>query len=585
MTPARAIDQSPAGRPRLGPMDLVGRPYAFTQRRLLEPEEFAREAGLRGVHLTSKDLDGLHQTHLLDPLYRVRRPEWDIQRRRRAVGRPYRQPSRMWGVPKTGAELRLDHADGLLADAAGVPYRTRARAATGGVRRSEYLYSTYQLLELTRVDRGRELLARARTSSKGDATDLERLRKFASKDRSLVALLEALEPIYLPDIVLHHRTSILDGERAYEDYLRGLDHRSLLEETGWTPEELYEAAAGLLREASILDPLAPWLELVRQVHPDHWLRLKGAARLAIDQRIAAEMILRFVEDLQAVGAAKDFPSIPPLASHELNERLRRDRKRLDEVLTYYDLSPYPSVVLSLEGETEVALVPLVMEALGMPRRDSFVRLVNAHGENRDHALLATYAALPHLGPRQGAGADFLRPPTRYIVVVDADRSFATPEARETERLRLVDSLWTDLPSAYRTATARTELDSMVLIDSWADGADFERAHFSDRETAEALNRGGYVPGRLSITAVEQQLGQLRGRGSIEDLWKRWPKQPSKPDLALLLWPVLEARIREAGSDRPTLDAIPVVRVLLRTWELALGTLRRNVMMRIDESAP
>jgi hypothetical protein len=116
-------------------------------------------------------------------------------------------------------------------------------------------------------------------------------------------------------------------------------------------------------------------------------------------------------------------------------------------------------------------------------------------------------------------------------------------------------------------------------------ADFERAHFSDRETADALHAGGHVPDRLSISDVEHQLGQLRGRGSLEDLWKRWPMRPSKPDLALLLWPSLEARIRAAGSDRSQLDAIPVVRVLLRTWELALGTLRRNVMMRIDESAP
>jgi hypothetical protein len=163
------------------------------------------------------------------------------------------------------------------------------------------------------------------------------------------------------------------------------------------------------------------------------------------------------------------------------------------VLTYYGLSPYPSVVIALEGETELAIVPLVMDALGMPRRDSFVRLLNSHGENRDHGLLAPYTALPHLGPLQGGAADFLRPPTRYMVVVDADRTLATPEARESQRLSLVESLWAELPPAYRTATARQELNSLVLIDTWVDGLDFERAHFTDSQIARALEDAASFP--------------------------------------------------------------------------------------------
>ncbi len=573
---------SSTSRAAIGPIDLIGRPYVLSQNRLLDPDEFAREARVRGFFLSRFDLERLHRAHLLDPLYRVRRPDSDVRRRRRAVGRPYREPRRSWSVPKEGRELALDHADGLVADGGRVPYGRWARDGDRGVRRSEYLYSRYQLLGLAQIDRARVLQAKETSLSRWESAELRRLRTIGATTRSLIALLEALEPVYLPDIVLHRRMSILEGERAYDDYTRELRPDGLARELGWAKADLHAAATGLLREASMTDPLAQWLELVRQVHPDHWFRLQGSARLAIEQRVAAEMIFGLLDDLESLDPMPSSPAVSTSATNELNSRLRRDRTSLDEVLTYYDLSPHPSVVLALEGETELTLVPLVMEALQMPRRDSFVRLVNSHGENRDHALLVPYAALPHLGPRRGDAADFTRPPTRYMVVVDADQTFSTPESRESERLRLVAALWSELPSIYKTETARTELDSLVLIDTWADGVDFERAQFTDHEIAMALRDGGFVPDRLSITEVERQLVQLRGHGPLEDLWRRWPRKPRKPDLALLLWPVLDARIRAAGTERPSLDAIPVVRVLIRAWELALGTLRRNVMMRIGE---
>jgi hypothetical protein len=122
------------------------------------------------------------------------------------------------------------------------------------VRRSEYLYSRHQLLALTQIDRARVLLAKE-APSKWEIAELLRLRTAIWMARPQVALLEALEPIYLPDIVLHRRTSIFEGEEAYDDYTRNLRPDDLARDLGWSTPELHATATGLLRGASMTDPM------------------------------------------------------------------------------------------------------------------------------------------------------------------------------------------------------------------------------------------------------------------------------------------------------------------------------------------
>ena len=47
----------------------------------------------------------------------------------------------------------------------------------------------------------------------------------------------------------------------------------------------------------------------------------------------------------------------------------------------------------------------------------------------------------------------------------------------------------------------------------------------------------------------------------------WPKRPRKPELALLLWPILRQRLAEAGNDDARLNQIPIARVPLRAFEV------------------
>lgn len=232
----------------------------------------------------------------------------------------------------------------------------------------------------------------------------------------------------------------------------------------------------------------------------------------------------------------------------------------------------------------MAILPLVMAELGIKRADSYIKLINAHSENEKHSLLATYAALPKLGPIEQDTAEFLRPPTRYLIAVDGDHRYRTRQARDVERDRLVDRLAAELAPEYDTPVARDDLRSLILIEAWADGLDFERAHFTDRELADAILAVGIPPAGTSATDVEAELAAQRqsalaGRArGLQAVWRGWPREPSKVALALHLWPTLRARIRRKRS-RAGADRIPVARVVLLARDLAERP-RGNLVMRI-----
>jgi hypothetical protein len=224
-----------------------------------------------------------------------------------------------------------------------------------------------------------------------------------------------------------------------------------------------------------------------------------------------------------------------------------------------------------------------METLGMPVGDSFIRIVDSGGDSKDHGLLPVFVALPKLGAAEGGAAEFQRPPTRYIVCMDGDRSFGRQGTKEAVHGHWVRMLWHSLPGSMQTEAARTELEQMVIVRSWADGNDFERVHFSDAEIATALETIRHGATDPSHGGLELELRANRDRReNLKVVWKDWPDPPNKPDLIETLWPALEARIEACGGERECLTRIPIVALLLDAYDLAMSTPRRNVLFRIGD---
>ncbi len=296
---------------RAGPIDVIGWPHILIQRKLLDASDFERAARDRGVSLHSEDLERLHRARILIPIYTVRRPQWDINRRVASRRWSELQGERVWTVPKDGPDLEADHEHGLVRDGISVRFRPyasdRVQTEMGVIRRREHVYSHYQLLQLPLVSRAIPLLRiRPDKLTKWQRIDFKYLRSGALNNRDLVPLLTALEPRYVPGILGHRKSSLSEPDGGHERYIAAFDAPGVLAALGWAPEALYETATSLVYDAASHDPLDDWLALVRQVHPDRWDRLKGDARLAVDLRVAAEMIFRFLEHLQQRSTTRRF---------------------------------------------------------------------------------------------------------------------------------------------------------------------------------------------------------------------------------------------------------------------------------------
>lgn len=571
-------------------LDLFDHDLIFTQRPLIAVGEFRRECERRGIHLLDEQLEALHRAGVLVPLYRV------AKQVRRGLAEARRQqltwlpPSLGLGpVPTSGHRLRIARADGRVHAAHAEPYRPwwrlRRRFDGSTFLASEYLYSPYQLLAAPHLP---ALLARMRVRRLEDGKvrftlatrrpGHDRPGSWREALERLVIGLSALEAVYRPDIL---RRISLPVELDYEAWLR---HReafipsAMLAWLGWDASAVEEAAERLLTTAHRIDPLRDWHALVRQVRPEQWETLRGDALTAHEHRVAAEMLLHFREDLAREGAVEILPPPAGKAWQPLRGRLGGADADLDAVLMDFGLSPHPTLVLVLEGQTEWELMPRVFEHLGIPRHERFIQIVDARGTERDLGLLAAYAILPRLGDADDDTITLTRPPTRFLAVIDPEGRFATDKDRRAQRDKWVRQLFDRISREHRTPALREDLASLVEVETWGHGS-FEFAHFADEELAAALLQEHAGPEPPTLPALAARLAAIRRTsGNIEQIWKRWlHPRPTKPGLAARLWPVLAARI-EAAATRDELDRIPIARIALRAYDLAQELPRAGVML-------
>ncbi len=331
------------------------------------------------------------------------------------------------------------------------------------------------------------------------------------------------------------------------------------------------------------DPLKNWHELIPMIRFERLEKLEGDGLLALDYRVAAEILLRFYDDLADHGAAPPLERPDGRVLHPLDVRLRADSSKLDAVLMDFGLSPHPGVVLVLEGETEMTIVPKVMEFLRIPRRRNFIQLIEAGGVHRNLDLLAEYVAAPHVGEPLGNGVRLVRPPTRFVVAFDPEHRFTTPEDREVQKQRWVDILLNALPLDLRNSVVLEDLKALVHVDAW--DQTFEFAHFKDGEIAQAINRINRRLGASRPNVLAAHVRSLRRSANpdVSLLWKRGGgSKPGKPLLAEELWPKLERRL-EALAAENRIDEIPIARVLIAAYRLARETPRHGVMLRTSVS--
>jgi len=330
----------------------------------LEPEDFIKECDRRGIKLTMSLLEDLHRHKVLVPFYRVRE------------GAPSPKDVvdvSQSSIPDLGtsgllSRLIVPASEGRVTDPSSERFlrwrRRRPNDLEPLSRQTGYWYSYHQILTVVRAKAlidDRETVFRTTRDPKRPATSqrlnhdalpTEHEQRSAATLRSLAVLLSALDTRYWPEIF--RRVYWYDEWVKLES---DFSPQAMLSWLGSDPSELAKRAERLRVDGGFADPTGDFYDLIRRARPEMWDSLSGDALIAMDVRIAAEVIELFLGQLNGVETA------PSPQAHLKHQRLSARDKSLDESLTITGLSPHPSLVVAVEGATEYFVIPKVFAAL------------------------------------------------------------------------------------------------------------------------------------------------------------------------------------------------------------------------------
>jgi hypothetical protein len=567
-------------------LDLLALDYPFSQLYLLEASEFAKLAEQRRArsawHMPSVDalvLEGLHRSGVLVPLFRVD-PVATSDALRIDVS-----ASLTAQYVHTGpvAELLRGAAEGRVRDPAAEEFAAwpdDRRGVLWPSVESGYLYSRHQLLGL---DMARGLVAklegvliegkpawRLREESLPNSPTREALGSW----RSLAIVLSALDTYYWPRVTRGVRDVAI-----WRMALEAFDPAEMLSWLGLSLDPIVRQTTGLRGRASVCDDTGRFYELIRRAKAEAWESLRGDAAIALDYRMAADILDRYADALNPGSGDTAQPGIPPS-----QQGLGARPESLDAALTRLRLSPFPALVVGVEGATEFALVPRVMKLLGLQWDRNRIAIIDFGGTDKDLSLLARYAGEPVLGRDFGRGVVLDRPLTRFLVMTDAENKYTRPEDRRYQRRLLLDSLTQNVPEDLRADYyANTRRGRIVDIWTWGRRQPFEFAHFTDQELADAMLSTANTPYPNGRPRLIQGLNMQRTRNSNPDVgdvfWRN--SGLKKTTLADALWPVLERKINAAiqrGQQGPS-----VMQACLRAYEMLTVSEGQPVMLRRRQS--
>lgn len=542
-----------------GSLGLLLLPFTFTQDRLLRSDAFIKLAQERGHDLNRSTLERLHGAGLLVPFYRVSDTA--------ITGRQL--PVRPDGNLDTHRDALQAAAAGRLRDCADEGYSTawpysRPADETDPRWWDGFLFSSWQVIDVHQAGKDERWLALGDPSA-------ERQNR-ARRRRMRATALAALAPRYLPGIVGH--LPVPPGVDT--GALRGLEFETnpsaLLAVADVQQDDLWPMAEDLLLDAAFRDPLRDWLPIIRHANYDAWSKLKGVALDCLWQRIAAEVLLRAHDDLAAEGIVEPLPDIRThQVRHPLHDRLSRqatNAESLDESLGRFGLSPYPRVLLVVEGETELNHLPRLLAVIGLDRPD-LVRVQRAKGSQVSPQLLARYAISPRLGKRYPDGSwQLVATPTALVIAMDPENLWATEHKRKRQNRAICDAIREEVEAQSGTITDE-QLDFLVNIHVWGDQK-YEFANFTDHELVDALAplaSGRDDTDRGSPSWRQRVLADLvtarANHHDIDTIIGRM--RVSKPRLADALAPMLLGKLEQEITTGHVIT--PVLKILLEAERL------------------
>jgi hypothetical protein len=179
----------------------------------------------------------------------------------------------------------------------------------------------------------------------------------ASKNAALVC--QVISNRYYPPTQTDQRTIQVSSVFDWDEYCRTWNAKQTADEMGLAPDEIFNIWRHVKSEASRVDPLREWDDLLKFVAVSEKTRLRGKALLAYSLENMAAMLASFYEDVFGTPISARFPAQPTILLPQ--ESLDGTLRELEYVTNKYHLNPRPKLILVVEGESETDQIPRLME--------------------------------------------------------------------------------------------------------------------------------------------------------------------------------------------------------------------------------
>jgi len=428
-------------------------------------------------------------------------------------------------------------------------------------------YSKYQLFYLKRIlnfitlkftfnqlDEDKEIFTKNK-KFREDNIDL----LLNSNNSDLIFLLNYGQNKYLP-LVKDSRYTVLTNIDIEElNQLNSLiDLSNIFKETPYSIDDLKNIRVRFAVDGLSIDPLENWYHLIKYVSHEKRANLKGKALLAIDYYAISDMLKLLIEDLtgeEQLETASILDS--PRSSWQIRiygkKINHKDIDVLQRLLTEYGINPNPDLFFIVEGYSEEAVIPIILNSYGFSLEEYRIELYNVKGVDKKIDELIKYKGTPIT--RKINDKYYISPyGTKIFGLFDREGRFAHKEPEEIID-KIMKNIFETLPTELKTKKISDVLENEIFIIKFWDKC-FEYDNLSNKELILLLKEYGMKYGH-EFEISDNEMNVYRNRNeNIERLFRsKTGADLSKKEFGKLIGNYIVENIRNGKEDYPIINVM------------------------------
>jgi len=378
-------------------------------------------------------------------------------------------------------------------------------------------------------------------------------------DLDLIFLLNYIQNKYLPFVKDSRYTVLTNIDMDNLDQLTSLiDLSKIFEETPYSIDYLKNIRKRFAVDGLSIDPLEKWYHLIKYVSHEERANLKGKALLAIDYYAISDMLKLLIEDLTG---EEQLETASILDSSRGSWQIRiygkkinhKDIDVLQRLLTEYRINPNPDLFFIVEGYSEEAVIPIILNAYDLSLEEYRIELYNVKGVDKKIDELIKYKGIPIT--RKIDDKYYISPyGTKIFGLFDREGRFAHKEPEEIID-KIMKDIFETLPTELKTEKIYDLLENEIFIIKFWDKC-FEYDNLSNEELIFLLKEYGMKYGHeFEISDTEMNVYRERN----EDIKRLFRNKTgvglSKKEFGKLIGNYIVENIRNGKEDYPIINVM------------------------------